>query len=634
MTNDYYINLANYYTNQLIPTNKVPFIYKSVSDKEIKFDEYFTNTIGATYYTIEKWLTWDGSNNLVLYGTVEISGNAKNFILRVPYSNETYDLSSASFFTTYEGGTSLPYFWELKVDNDGTLYGIVSSSSADSNGFALIMISNPFTTGGIKFRQSYVIPNTYSSYTNYQMLIKKENTGEYLIIFSDGGANTLILHMTINVGGINNFEATTINDYLDIKDYYISWNENIMLNLLAYDSSGEISDYIIRYKVYTYNGNSITLTKNYSYSIGNRFSSNTAKYYTQDIIYFGIVYLDNYNSGAGKSYNAFYRANIQTNQTSILNNYSYDYNTTTPYYLESVLAKKQQIEMGNDLIYFKWLRTELPYPNNRTAFDIYIPSLGFGNVLFSSVNNTLDENYNFFFVNNIFNMYKAIIPGSVKTTIINFRFDPYGNSFQRYIDLDMFVPHRIRIYNDALTRAIFDRNLYNLRIYNNVTEATFNIPYNLLNDVVIGNSMLLGMTNYPLVDDYTTIIKNIYENLMINFFNSIVVKDYTGRIYNSGGARVNNSISKTNDMSNASARKLKIFYSDNTTTVQTLNPPTITGTGNPMTITYEIIIYVDSLGSVLKYQILSNDEQTLYFEYDMSLVDTGLYKITQNCSVE
>mgnify|MGYP003297794649 CR=1 FL=1 len=44
--------------------------------------------------------------------------------------------------------------------------------------------------------------------------------------------------------------------------------------------------------------------------------------------------------------------------------------------------------------------------------------------------------------------------------------------------------------------------------------------------------------------------------------------------------------------------------------------------------------YVASDGYVLKYQILSNDENTLYFEYDTSSLNAGTYKITQKCSVE
>lgn len=632
MTNDYYINLADYYTNQLVNTSGLNALVVDISNKTIQFDDYFTNTLGASTYTIGKWLTWDGTNNIVLYGTVVIGGNTKNYILRVPYENNTYNLSNASFYTTYEGGTSLPYFWDLIVDNDGSLYGMVSSSSPDSNGFALIMLGNPFITGGIKFRQSYIIPNTYSSYTNYQRMIKKINTGEYLLIFDDSSANTLILHMTINVGYVNDFVATTVNAFLNIYDYYITWDENIRLNLLCYDSTGETGDYYIRFNVYTYDGSYCYLIDSYSYSIGHRFRCNTAKYYNYNFFYYTISYLSNYN-GAGTSYTELYKGYIDYNYANLVSSRSGSYDGTNIDYLESIMAKKQQIEIGNGLVFYKGIQTETPYPNNKDFFGEYEVEDNTDSTITSLLKATLDENYNYFFINNIFNSYKAVIPGSSNTSIVTFEYDPYSYNKTPFKRTNLFIPHRIKSY-DSNSTLIFDRNIYNLKVYNNVTEATFNVPNTLLNDTSISESKMFGITCYCLVDDTTSITKNIYENLMINFFNSIVVSDYTGRIYNSGGARVNDSISKTNDMANASVGKIKVFYSNNTTLVYLLPTPTITGYGSPMTIQYNTSIAVASLGNVLKYQILSNDEQTIYFEYDMSSVGAGTYQLIQECIVE
>lgn len=632
MTNDYYVNLANYYTNQLVSGTPSESITLNVSNiGATDFDNYFTNILGASYYTIERWLTWDGSNNLVLFGTIEINSITKNYILRIPYINNYYDLTSAELFTTYVGGTELPYFWDLKVDTDGSLYGIVSSGSY----FALIMLANPFITGGIKFRQSYAIPTTYSSYGNYQELIKKENSGEYLIILNDGGANALIYHLTINVGGTNDWVATTVNDYLEIYDYYISWGENISLNLLAYDNSGEYSG-TLTFNIYNYNGSSITQTGSYTSSIGSRFRTASAKYYDENTVYYLVTYLSNYNSGNGTAYNILYKGNISTNSSTTLMTTTSSYNTTTPYLLLSNIGNRQQVEIIGGIVYFKYLKTILPNPNNKDVYGVVIDDVVYtadSNILKTTID--IDTNYNYFFVNNIFNKYKIVIAGNSYTDIVDFQYDPNGYNGTPYIDTNFFIPYRVELYdNDIPALLLFDRGLYNLKVYSNVTEATFNVPYTMLNNETIQQAKLYGETGYNLVDSYINVNKNIYENLMINFFNSIVVKDYTGRIYNNGGARVNDSISKTNDMKNASANKLKIFYSDGTSQVQQLPAPTITGSGNPMTITYEILLYVASDGYVSKYQVLSNDENTLYFEYDTSSLNAGTYKITQECSVE
>lgn len=628
MTNDYYVNLANYYTNQLVSEPPAEAITLNSSVALINFYDYFTYTLGASNYTIEKWLTWGGSSNIILYGTIEVNSVSKNYILRVPYSNNNFDLTNAECYTTYVGGTELPYFWDLKVDTDGSLYGIV----ADGNNFALIMLANPFITGGIKFRQSYTIPTTYSSYGNYQELIKRENTGEYLIILNDGGANTLILHLTINVGGTNDWVATTVNDYLEIYDYFISWGENISLNILSYDASGELTDYSVKFNVYNYNGSSITLTNNYSYSIGTRFKTATAKYFDEKNIYYLVSYLSNYDGGSGTTYNYLYKANVTTGSTEALNSSTSPNNPSSPYVTLSTLGDAQQIEVINGIVYFKYCNTLLPDPRYRFIFGILVKGEIYTLNAKIISEESLNSSYNHFFVSNIFNMYKIVCPKSQMTEFVDFQYDPNGYNGAPYIDTNFFIPYRVELYDSS--SLLFDRGLYNLKVYSNVTESTFNIPNTMLNSETISQAKLYGETLYNLVDSYINVNKNIYENLMINFFNSIVVKDYTGRVYNNGGARVNDSISKTNDMNNASVNKLKIFYSDGTSQVQQIPTPTIVGSGNPMTITYEILLYVASDGYVSKYQVLSNDENTLYFEYDASSLNAGTYKITQKCSVE
>ena len=272
--------------------------------------------------------------------------------------------------------------------------------------------------------------------------------------------------------------------------------------------------------------------------------------------------------------------------------------------------------------------------NNKPIFvGLLIVLLGIigGTIAYYTTNNTFTN----FFVQNTFNMYKILMPLYDVLDIVSFQYNANGYNGTPYINTNVLVPNRVELYNDDIPALLlFDRSLYNLKVYNNVTESTFNVPYTMLNSETIQQAKLYGETNYNLVDSYINVNKNIYENLMINFFNSIVVKDYTGRIYNSGGSRVNDSISKTNDMKSASVNKIKLFYSDNTTYTYGLPAPTITGSGNPTTATYEIPLVVNSDGYVLKYQLLSNDENTLYFEYDTSSLNAGTYKITQECKIK
>ena len=621
MTNDYYVNLANYYTNQLAivpqPSESITLNEPYVS---IDFDTYFTNQatqVGASGYQISGYLNWDNSNNLVMYGYFTDGGGNyyKSFIVRLPYENGAYDISKAYCTTTYAGGTSLPRFLELKVDTDGSVYGIAETGGT----YMLLMLANPFTAGGIKFRQSYSIPSTYSSYVNYLKLIKKEDTGEYLIILNNGANSTLILHLTIIIGSSNMWEATTYGYSVSVFDYYITWNESIDLYLLTGDSGGNTSLFNFLY----YNGSSITLTNTITRAVGD--STISARIYNSKTVYYLVSYLS-----GGNAINTLYKYNLNNNTNTIVDTSSMAYSTSSPSLLKLQMMRRQQIQIYNGLVSWSYFKTDGSGSGN-CLFGVLLDNNVY--TFTSSLTITSTDLISFYF-QSTYNDYKILMPLKSYLDVIQFQYDPNGYNGTAYISTNLFVPHRINVYDPTLTTLLLDRDLYNLKVYNNVTEATFNVPNTMLNEETLGYSLLYGETNYLLVNNYTNVTKNIYENLMINFFNSIVVKDYTGRIYSLGGNRVNDSISKTNDMENASAMKLKIFYSDNTTAVQTLNAPTITGSGNPMTITYETSIYVDSLGSVLKYQILSKDEQTLYFEYDMSSMSAGMYKVTQECSVE
>lgn len=621
MTNDYYINLTNYYTNQLV---------SGTPSESITLTEPYTNMALKTYlqnialehdaiiHGLDGTLTWDGSNNIILYGyfiyLIDDVQSGGGFIVRLPYKNGAYDISSAECYTTYEGGTLLPIFNDLKVDNDGSLYGIIGSGGD----FSLIMLGNPFISGGIKFRKSYAFPSGYSSYTNYQETIKKENTGEYLFIVNDGNTHTLILHLTINVGIPNDWVATTYSSSVTVYDYYIAWGNSISLYLLT---TGSDSTYL--YVLY-FDGS--TVTQQVAHKKAGSGNTLASRLYNSTTIYYIVSYLSGSNA-----INELYRGDLSTGNNTLMASSSTAYSVSSPTLLLFLMTKSQQIEIVDGIVYFNYL---IPYGESYgyKTFGVIIGDDVY--TLLSNIQIAVGD-LTRFIVLNTYNIHKMLMPTDDYMDIVEFQYDPNGFNGTPYIDTNMFIPYRVELYDDDVPgKLLFDRGLYNLKVYGNVTESTFNVPYTMLNSDTIQQAKLYGETNYNLVDNYINVNKNIYENLMINFFNSIVVKDYTGRIYNSGGSRVNDSISKTNDMKNASVNKIKLFYSDNTTYTYGLPAPTITGGGNPMTATYEIPLVVNSDGYVLKYQILSNDENTLYFEYDTSSLNAGTYKITQECSVE
>lgn len=611
MTSDYYINLANYYTNQLV--NEAPA--ETITFNNTTYGAEITNLLddeaqvlktkysGNAYsYSYRGSLRWEKSDNTIVYGNFEVLNSSSvtiatiGFMMVLSTTNQPLAL-----IDTYTGGTQLNEISVLKVNDDGTLYGVEQIP----NNPRLVFIGNVFTSLKADFKIAYNFEHEF----NVISMIKKENTGEYLFIGDNYGyLSGYIAHLIINYGASPtwNYYHTNNIDFGSYVDYSISWGENIDLTIYGENETNNIM-YITEYffdGTTISQGDSIEIASNYllvqslkGTAVGNKVyyvcTSDNNNVYTIKV---GKAdFSNNTNTYIYTSPNNTKGFAVNCNKESNFVWFTYTISTTYTYGFGVI---------KDDNVYIK---EEQGSPGYNLLITSYIA-----------------KKYNIIQINLLWN-------DEIERETFLLHETGYTGTPYKYTN--MFIPYSINIY-DYNSILLFSRDIYNMNVYNNVTESRFNVPYTMINDIAIGQEDLYGVTNYKLVSSSKYIKKNKYENLMINFFNSIVVSDYTGRIYNSGGARVNNSISKTNDMSNASARKLKIFYSDNTTAIQTLNAPTITGSGNPMTITYETTIYVDSLGSVLKYQILSNDEQTLYFEYDMSLVDTGMYKITQNCSVE
>ena len=611
MTSDYYVNLANYYTNQLVneaPAETITFnnttygaeIINLLDDEsQVLITKYSGNTCNYSY---RGSLRWEKSDNTIVYGNFEVKNSSSvtiatiGFMMVLSTTNQPLAL-----IDTYTGGTQFNEIKTLQVNNDGTIYGIEQSTSNTR----LVFIGNVFTSLKADFKVAYNFEHEF----NVIVMIKKENTGEYLFIGDDYGYQSgYIAHLIINYGASPtwNYYHTNNIDFGDYIDYSNSWGESI--NLTIYGANIENSaKYITEY---FFDGT--TISQGDSIEIANNYllASSLKGTAVGDKLYY-VCTSDNNNVYTIKVGKADFSNNTNT--------YIYTSPNNTKGF--AVNCNKE-----SNFVWFTYtISTTYTYGFGVIKDDnVYIKeeqgSPGY-NLLITSY---IAKKYNIIQINLLWD-------DEIERETFLLHETGYTGTPYKYTN--MFIPHSINIY-DYNSILLFSRDIYNMNVYNNVTESRFNVPYTMINDIAIGQEDLYGVTNYKLVSSSKYIKKNQYENLMINFFNSIVVKDYTGRIYNSGGSRVNDSISKSNDMLNASANKIKLFNNDSTTFTYLLPTPTIVGSGSPMTITYEIPLNVASDGYVLKYQILSNDENTLYFEYDTSSLNAGTYKITQECKIK
>ena len=139
------------------------------------------------------------------------------------------------------------------------------------------------------------------------------------------------------------------------------------------------------------------------------------------------------------------------------------------------------------------------------------------------------------------------------------------------------------------------------------------------------------MANNELVNATGGYSTNIYEELMINFVNTLLMinkNDPNNIIENFlGSSRLNNSISLTKDYSNTTATKIKINYTDNTNKIQNINWSLVDNYYQT-----DMLIYVGK--QIENIQIISEDENTIYQTIEGNFTTGKFYSIKQNVSIE
>ena len=143
------------------------------------------------------------------------------------------------------------------------------------------------------------------------------------------------------------------------------------------------------------------------------------------------------------------------------------------------------------------------------------------------------------------------------------------------------------------------------------------------------------MFNNDITENNDTISKNIYEDLYINYFNTLTMQNQNRETFIDnieGASRINQSASKLGDYENARATKIKITYDDGTTHKGGVDNSITNGV-----CTYEFYVYVPDGKTIKKIDIMSEDEETIYQTIDYfpeSLLNTKTYKIQQDVRVE
>lgn len=643
MTNDYKENLLKYLTGNIAQGIKSATPFYKESSKRENSDASITGysisqNIGVLYCKDA-----NGNNN----GKVLVYGNGTNnqstWHGYIQLFDNNYNLLKV--FTAYDSGTLFDVFEKLNIDEIGQIYGIDYSS----NKHRFIMLNNISEKGSLPdyqcvLRQSYFlqgdITNTYiyigsnEMQTNMLSVDKSKQSALYFMSGLDGGRDVIYgTSFKINVGAENVWEEYdwgTVYRGQFIDSYvYFDKDDNISCNFYFSEvNMGDDTHQITR----TYNtGTSISgyevLASNLEQYVENILQV-TGVVINEKKLYFGVSGYD--------SSNTMVKTFLYDNGSIVE---AYSKINDVPYQSDETKAIFQNV---NNLI-FCIVQLANDTVNGVIAGSIYVNILSDEGINFE--NELEDKVYlaedTVVIVSNDFNIYSVLCnyyptdhdPGDIPElyTYITRYIHRNGYNGEQYEDKSSLLPKQGLLYDDN-NNLVFARDLYNSKVYNERTIATVNVPNTYLNGITIANKMLIGDTNYIMVDDDISLEKNVYESLFVNFNNQLTMQNRNEENYvdNQGGAiRLNKSCSKVLDYDNSKATKIRVTYDDDTSY--------ITSASNTITnnvCTYSIGVHVPNDRNIQKIEIISNDEITTYQTIsNLSLENNKYYIITQDVYV-
>ena len=618
MTEDFKDKILKYLTGNIeIQTGDNEPQFQPVETITNNLYQYMINEFdtGGTLPYIIDIIKGNYNDNYLCYG------NGSNFGFVIILDSNFQIIESTKQYTS---GTTMNQFLKLNQAPNGTFYGIDKSGS----NYRFIMLNNMLSKTPTQTNFRYVMQKTYnitSSYpSNFTLvgMIKNPNGGEYLFYgyrLINGNYKPLAIEYTVNVGMANEWVQYDYSTS-DNNSYYITggWS--------SWDSEGNLNFKLIG------NINTTTNTLIYIFKISGA-GIIVDQTYDTNIDTSGIGQFDSLEmkSVILSESNAYVVAYVNSSNPKVyifrINNGIYKlYESSTA---SGILGQFVTFGISTDYIntYIWYLLPSGSY------YDFYG-----GLIIGDNVYRTLITNADVYPLNmqvsfNQFNLYSFNLQSANTLYNLQFVFNQFNYNGLPYEDINSLKPNSAILLEDSEDpKIIFARNLYNLNVNGATTISTLEVPNTFLNDVSIVGKELASETNTAISSDATTITKNLYEVLDINFFNTLVMKNSNNPnneiINNNGASRLNNSISQTTDYSNATANKIRINYQDGTSLVQNVGTPIITNG----VATYTISIYVPK--TITNIEIISHDENTSY-QTIMGTFNTGsYYTLTQDVRVE
>ena len=653
MEEDFNYKLMKYLTGKLVKENgsNDEIINKINEIEQSDFNPYLPEHWHG--FKFEDIVNDKITSNVILYGGYkDVNDNPCGIIMVL-----SQDFKPLNVFYEYENGTSLRYIMALNQADDGKFYMLdcVGFPKDEVEAFQtsekrFIMINNFIQNNKLVMIKSYIFPNDYKNFYAYK-IFKDVNSSNYcfvgkMLMSASNGSYDFdeirVITLKLEVGQSNEWiKYDSDGSGWLLGDCYAEYNEENKLFVEMIISSTASSSSSLANKLYMwikdFNSNSFILNEivafDYHPYIDSLKYNNQSVFINKNEVYF--VQNNQCWGVAGVNENKYiglYHYNITTSQlNTIYEKYLGEYDFCN---LEAIYIDNNQNKLY------------IQYNTNINSADVnadYYFQRYDGE--WNPIEIGLQQNFGFdqraLYVANVFNMIQVYMypsnPRSSSWKLYNILeiYNPNNYNGTPYENTNSLVPNSGILYDDN-NKIIFARNLYNKTISGGTTTSTLEVPNNYLNDVSISKEELASKTNSILNSDTTSINKNIYEQLYINFINTLNVIDNntaTTVLNPNGAIRINGSISQTMDYDDTKITKFIINYSDSTSDVRNFCSKTYSSTENR--VTYSCRIYVPLDKSISNIQIKSNDENTTYLTIDTSnLVSGKYYQLSQDLVVE
>lgn len=599
MTNAYKNNVLDYVVNQVTEqtgTNMPLFDAGTTINKSI-IDDIKTK-LNAYRIVYSNYIYDQDSQLLMYYGSYKLveDDDLKYGYVYIVDTN----LNEVKMITNYASGGYLFPMIDIQKAEDGTYYAL-----AYSQGVARVLLLNnlfakrPNGDYQVVLRASYIVPNsenyrffdhTVFYYQPLPLIRKAPDKATYYIIGTQkANSNIDIIEFTINVGTENEWLVKSLNSNLYSYDILIEKDKLYVIGV-DYDSN------FIEFEI----GENVNRLVNLS--LGNvDVEIIIAKSLNE--IYYAATDYDNYTVD-------FYK--IKDTQSTYLFEI-FDTHLNVVFNVEKVngILVMRKVSNGDGKAYLGILQDDTPYFSS--AID---------------VNNSrwMYVVYNY----NLLNLYmdtSSADYSTVSTQRFTIDYNPLNYNGNDYSNYNQTIPKKARLYSGR--QMVFARNLYNRTLNGNTATSTLQVPNTLLNDVTLNIENLISETDSLINNKSTSITKNIYETLYINFMNTLNVKDEdTNTMYPNAASYINLNINTgTKQNCNLShVGKVAINYSDKTIIQEIV--------WNYDTDHYETTFTIDCTQEVPTIDFISNDETTIYISKELDVSVGSYYVISQKLRIE